>query len=175
GSGSGFLVDSLGVIVTNHHVSEAGDIVSVTLANGDVYNTVNKVADDSVRDISVLRVPGFNLAQAKLGDSESVQVGQKVFVIGNPFGLQNSLTDGIVSAVRQFDGVRLFQISAPISPGSSGSPVVNTDGEVIAIAVAKWRGGENLNFAIPINYARGLISLGPGTPATVPIPKTSVK
>jgi hypothetical protein len=113
------------------------------------------------------------LAEAKLGDSESVQVGQKVFVIGNPLGLQNSLTDGIVSAVRQFDGVRLFQISAPISPGSSGSPVVDLNGDVIAIAVGKWRGGENLNFAIPINYARGLISMNPGTPATVvPVSKT---
>src|SRR5262249_50748668 len=62
-----------------------------------------------------------------------------------------------------------FQVSAPISPGSSGSPVLNVNGEVIGIAVSKWRGGENLNFAVPINYARGLISLAPGTPASSPI------
>jgi hypothetical protein len=166
GSGTGFLVDALGVVVTNDHVASSGDLISITLGNGDIYNTINKVASDPVHDISVLRIPGFNLPKLSLGDSEGVQIGQRVFVIGNPLGLQNTFTDGVISAVRQFDGVRLFQISAPISPGSSGSPVVNTNGDVIAVAVAKWRGGENLNFAVPINYVRGLISLQPGTPVT---------
>jgi V8-like Glu-specific endopeptidase len=166
GAGTGFLVDSLGVVVTNDHVASSGDLISIKLANGDIYNVINKVAADPVHDISVLRIPGYNLPKLQLGDSEGVQVGQRIFVIGNPLGLQNTFTDGVVSAQRQFDGVRLFQVSAPISPGSSGSPVVNLNGEVIGIAVGKWRGGENLNFAVPINYARGLISLQPGTPVT---------
>lgn len=117
GSGTGFLVDALGVLITNDHVASSGDLVSITLSNGDIYNTINSVASDSDRDIAVLRIPGFNLPKLELGNSEEVQVGQRIFVVGNPLGLQNTLTDGVVSAVRQFDGVRLFQVSAAISPG----------------------------------------------------------
>ena len=165
-AGTGFLVESVGVLLTNEHVASSGNLISVKLSNGDIYNRINIVATDSARDIAVLRIPGFSLPTLRLGDSDAVQVGQRVFIVGNPLGLENTLTDGVVSAVRQFDGVRLFQVSAPISPGSSGSPVLNLNGEVVGIAVGKWRGGENLNFAVPINYARGLISLAPGTPAT---------
>jgi S1-C subfamily serine protease len=95
----------------------------------------------------------------RLARSNSVEVGDVVFSLSNALGvLQNSLSQGIVSGIRQGDVYRYFQVSAPISPGSSGGPIFNTKGEVVGIAVASMEGGQNLNFAIPIDYARGMLT-----------------
>jgi S1-C subfamily serine protease len=107
----------------------------------------------------VIQFPGFKQPAVTLGDSDTLGPGESVFVIGNALGmLENSVTAGVVSAIRDVDGEKLIQMDAAISPGNSGGPVVNSRGEVVAITVAKIEAGENLNFSIPINFARGYLS-----------------
>lgn len=170
--GSGFLVDPSGVILTNYHVIRDAQSARVKLADGDVYDHVSVLAMDQRRDIAVLRVDGYGLPTLSLGNSDSVHVGAPLIVIGSPLGLENTVSTGIVSGHRKEPaGYQLIQITAPASPGSSGGPVLSLDGTVIGIAVSQMRSGQNLNFAVPINYARGLLShvgeqpvatLGPG-------------
>jgi hypothetical protein len=131
----------------------------VRLANGDAYDLVEVIAIDKRKDIAFLKIPALDLPTAKLGRSNAVEIGAAVYSIGNPLGLQNTLSQGLVSGIRDMDGYRLFQMSAPISPGSSGGPVFSVAGEVIGIAVLTIEGGQNLNFAIPIDYARGMLSI----------------
>lgn len=163
--GTGFLVTSSGVFVTNYHVIQGIFPAQVKLANGDVFDSLSIIETDERKDIAVLKVKGFNLPSVTLGDSDAVKPGDKVTVIGNPKGLEGSVTDGLVSAVRdikdivpEWEGYKFMQISAAISPGSSGSPVFDEHGRVIGIASATLKDGQNLNLAIPINYARGMVS-----------------
>lgn len=157
--GTGFLVRSSGVIVTNRHVVDDVYPIAVKMSDGDVYTKVELVADDERRDIAVLKIQGFGLPTVPLGDSGVVGVGDEVVVIGNPLGLDRTVSTGIVSAIRDSgDGYKYIQITAPISPGSSGSPVFGSNGTVIGVATAGMRSGQNLNFALPINYVRPLIS-----------------
>ena len=156
GSGSGVVVSSEGVIFTNQHVIDEAQSVAVRLHNGDVYSQVDLVAVDELRDIAVLKISGFDLTVASLGNSNSIEVGDSVSVVGAPRGFSGTLTSGVVSAKRRLNGVELIQIDAAISPGSSGGAVFNAEGEVVALAVSQFEDGQNLNFAIPINYARGL-------------------
>jgi hypothetical protein len=93
-----------------------------------------------------------------LGDSGNAKVGDEVYVVGNPLGLEGTFSSGIISGIRQVDKDKLFQITAPISPGSSGGPVLNKSGMVIGIAVASYQGGQNLNFAIPSSYLESIIA-----------------
>ena len=100
-----------------------------------------------------------------LGNSDSVQVGDSIYVVGNPQGLEGTFSQGIVSSIREVGSDKLLQITAPISPGSSGGPVLNEKGEVIGVSVATFTGGQNLNFAIPSKYLSILLSkVGPVTP-----------
>lgn len=157
--GTGFLVTASGVFVTNYHVIGGIYPAQVRLANGDVYDSISVVDTDERKDIAVLKVKGFDLPFVPLGNSDSVKIGQEVVVIGNPRGLEGTVTDGLVSAVRDTGaGYKVFQISAPISPGSSGSPVFEKTGQVVGVATATIKDGQNLNFAVPINYVRGMIS-----------------
>lgn len=157
--GSGFLVDRSGRILTNHHVIRDARSARIRLASGDVYDQVTVLGADERRDIAVLQIAGFDLPALSLGNSDSVRVGAHVVVIGSPLGLENTVSTGIVSGRRQeSEGYQLLQISAPTSTGSSGGPVISRDGDVIGIAVSQMRGGQNLNFAVPINYARGLLT-----------------
>lgn len=93
-----------------------------------------------------------------LGNSDIVQVGDSVFAVGNPQGLEGTFSQGIISSIRQIGTETLLQLTAPISPGSSGGPVLNSQGEVIGVSVATFRGGQNLNFAIPAKYLRELLT-----------------
>jgi len=157
--GTGFLVSSTGVFITNRHVIEGVFPAQVKLSNGDLYDNPAVVATDARKDIAILKIKGFNLPTVTLGDSDAVTIGSQIIVIGNPEGFERSITDGLVSGKRDTgEGYQVFQISAAISAGSSGSPVFNEYGEVIGIATATLKDGQNLNFAIPLNYARGLIS-----------------
>lgn len=161
--GSGFLVDPRGRILTNNHVIRDARSVRVKLSSGDVYDRVTVLATDERRDIAVLQIPGFDLPALPLANSDSVRIGAPVVLIGSPLGLENTVSTGIVSGRRQEDeGFQLLQISAPASVGSSGGPVMSSDGSVIGIAASQLQNGQNLNFAVPINYARGLLEhLGP--------------
>jgi hypothetical protein len=156
--GSGFLVDPAGLILTNHHVVRDARSARVKLASGDVYDRVSILLQDQRRDIAVLQIAGFALPTLPLGNSDSVRIGSSVILIGSPLGLENTVSTGIVSGRRQeAEGFQLIQITAPASPGSSGGAVLAATGEVIGIVAAQQVAGQNLNFAVPINYARGML------------------
>ena len=159
GQGSGVIVDAAGVFVTNLHVIRGDTTASVKLANGDVYDDVAVIDVDERKDLVLLKIKAFGLVPAVLGDSDEEQAGDRVVLIGSPRGLELSVSDGLISALRESgDGYRLFQTSAAASPGSSGGGMFNEFGELIGIVSSKIADGENLNFGIPVNYMRGLLS-----------------
>src|SRR6266852_6927378 len=148
--GSGFFID-VDRVVTNRHVIEGAYRAEVHLNLGHSFPVKNVLAVDAEGDVALLKVDApVNLVRPLSLDRTSPQEGESVVVIGNPFGLEGSVTNGIVSAVRDIPGFgRIIQITAPISPGSSGSPVVNMRGQVIGIATLQITGGQSVNFAIP--------------------------
>ncbi len=157
--GSGFIVDPNGLIATNLHVIKGAYSASVTLGNGDTYDSVLVADADTRKDLALIQIKAVDLKAVKLGDSDSLQVGQHVIAVGNPRGLligANSVSDGIVSAVRQVEGMRLLQTTAPISHGSSGGPLLNDNGEVIGVTQATVE-GQNLNLAVPANYLKPML------------------
>jgi S1-C subfamily serine protease len=166
--GSGFIVSASGRILTNYHVVRDARNVRVKLSSGDVYDEVQILAEDERRDIAVLQVPGFDLPALPLGNSDSVRIGAAVVLIGSPHGLENTVSTGIVSGRRQEEeGYKLLQVSAPASRGSSGGAVLSINGDVVGIAVSQLEAGQNLNFAVPINYARGMLDHLPSSPVRV--------
>jgi hypothetical protein len=161
-SGSGFIVSESGTVVTNLHVVKGAERIELRLSNGDIYEVTGVRGIDERRDLAVLQVSGFKLPTLTLGDSDFVRPGDNILVIGNPLGmLENTVTAGVISGIRELEGYKLLQMDAAISKGNSGGPVVNAGGEVIGVTVAKLIGGESLNFAIPINYVRGMLHLEP--------------
>jgi hypothetical protein len=146
------------VIATNLHVIQGETSVVVKLANGDVYDDVSVVEVDARKDIVLIKIKAFGLHTARLEDSDRVRVGDTVVLIGSPQGFDQSVSTGIVSAIRDSgDGYRMFQTDAAASPGSSGGGMFNDTGELVGIVTAELTNAENVNFALPINYARGLI------------------
>jgi tetratricopeptide (TPR) repeat protein len=148
--GSGFFID-VDRVVTNRHVIEGAYRAEVHLNSGHTFTVKHVLAIDAEGDVALLKVDApANLVRPLSLDRTSPQEGESVVVIGNPFGLEGSVTNGIVSAVRDIPGFgRIIQITAPISPGSSGSPVVNMQGQVIGVATLQITGGQSVNFAIP--------------------------
>lgn len=148
--GSGFFIDA-DRVVTNRHVIDNAYRAEVHSYNGNVYQVKGVIAVDAEGDLALLRVDAPpNQVRPLLLDRTSPQEGESIVVIGNPFGLEGSVTNGIVSAVRDIPTFgRIIQITAPISPGSSGSPVVNMQGQVIGVATLQITGGQSVNFAIP--------------------------
>jgi S1-C subfamily serine protease len=156
---SGFLVSPNGVVVTNYHVidPDQGAVhIRVKVPRGDVFTDVRVVYAEQRRDFAVIAVKATGLPYLPTGDSDKVQVGDQVIAIGNPKGLELTLTEGIVESVRlePQNGYRFIQHQAPISPGSSGGPLLNMRGEVIGINAFGVRDAQNLNGAIPINYVK---------------------
>jgi hypothetical protein len=156
GRGSGFIISSDGRVLTNFHVIAHTKRATVRLANDDAYDQVYVLGVDRRKDIALLKIDAVNLIPLKLGNSSSTQIGDKLYTLGTPLGLQNTLSEGLLSGVRQMDGYKLFQLSAPVSHGSSGGPVMNASGEVIGLVDLTISEGQNLNFAIPIDYAVGM-------------------
>ena len=158
--GSGFIIDPAGIIVTNNHVIENADTISVTLADGETLDATLLGVDDKT-DLAVLKVePDAPLPAVKFGDSRNVRIGEWVVAIGNPFGLGGSVTLGIVSARgRELDGPydNFIQTDAAINKGNSGGPLFNTRGEVVGITNMGITGGEALGFAIPTRYVKDFI------------------
>lgn len=158
GSGSGFLASADGKSLTNFHVIAHTKRATVRLANEDAYDSVDVLDVDKRKDIALLKIKAVNLPSLKLGHSSSAQVGDKLYTLGTPLGVfQNTLSEGLLSGIRQMDGYKMFQLSAPISHGSCGGPVFSAQGEVIGIVDATISEGQNLNFAIPIDYAAGML------------------
>lgn len=159
GSGSGFIVSADGAILTNYHVIAHTKQATVRLANDDAYDEVSVLDIDKRKDIALIKIKAVNLPFLKIGRSDAVQVGDTLYALGTPLGLlQNTLSEGILSGIRQADGYKLFQLSTPISHGSSGSPVFDSHGQVVGIIESTIEEGQNLNFAIPIDYAAGMLT-----------------
>jgi hypothetical protein len=159
--GTGFIVNKGGLVVTNYHVIAEGSSGVAKLTDGAIYILEGVVTSDKARDVAVLKIKatGKNFRGLMLGNSDRVEVGQEVVAIGNPLSLESTVSNGIVSGIRTADalGGKFLQVTAPISPGSSGGPLFNMAGEVIGITTLYLKGGENLNFAIPINDAKRLL------------------
>jgi hypothetical protein len=163
--GTGFFVGNQGLLITNFHVIEGTAMVGIILAGTRAPIVTTKVRGYDVDDdLAVLQVDATAPQRVVLGDSDDVYAGQPVVVVGNPEGLEQTVSNGLISAVRESNGRRLFQISAPISEGSSGSPVFDDHGQVIAVVVSSIEAGQNLNFAVPINYAKPLLEQRPAQP-----------
>jgi Flp pilus assembly protein TadD len=151
--GSGFFIDNKGRLITNHHVIEGAYSATIKTSAGKEYQVQGIVAKDTEADIVklVVNLPDANMTFLNLSVNVPSE-GEDIFVIGNPLGLESTVSAGIISAVRDIPAFgKILQITAPISPGSSGSPVINSKGEVIGIATLVVTGGQNLNFAIPSN------------------------
>lgn len=155
--GSGFFIRD-GQIASNLHVVEGASIGYAKLIGQKTkYDIEGITAVDAERDLVVLKISASGSPALSLGNSDAIQVGENVYAVGNPQGLEGTFSQGIVSSIRKVGSDKILQITAPISPGSSGGPVLNAKGEVIGVSVATFRGGQNLNFAIPSNYLKDLL------------------
>jgi S1-C subfamily serine protease len=166
GQGSGFIIDKEGHVLTNYHVIADARQIEVTLHNRKKYRATI-VGSDRPHDLAVIQIKASDLAPMVLGDSRGLQVGQKVYAIGNPFGLSGTLTTGIVSSIRSVqepDGMNIdeaIQTDAAINPGNSGGPLLNFHGDVIGIntMIASNVGqSAGIGFAIPINTAKAVLN-----------------
>ena len=164
GTGTGFAVSADGKIATNYHVIESASKIFVKLPNGRTVGVQRVIASDKRVDLAILQVRGVSLRPLSLGDSSAVKVGQEVCVMGSPLGLEQSFSTGVVSAKRVMDGFEWIQITAPISPGNSGSPVMTRSGRVIGVATFGYEKGQNLNFASSVKYLRMLLNRQPIRP-----------
>lgn len=160
GQGSGFITRANGLIFTNEHVVRGADQVKVTLPDGRSFNG-KVLGGDPMTDVAVVKVVADNLPVAALGDSKRLQPGEWAIAIGNPFGLNNTVTAGIISAVGRTnaigDGQRVpyIQTDAAVNPGNSGGPLINAAGQVIGMNTAiRQAPGAGLSFAVPINLAK---------------------
>jgi serine protease Do len=169
--GTGFVVRADGWIATNLHVIVGGPHVKVTLRDlrGDrELDVVEVLAASPEHDLALLRVEAHGLPIVSLGDSDAMRPGDSVVAIGNPLGLEDTVSNGLVSARRTIDaGIEVLQISAPIAPGSSGGPIFNDRGEVIGVATAVLEQGQNLNFGMPARYLVPMMK----DPEPVPFPE----
>ena len=161
GTGSGFMINSNGEILTNTHVVEGADTVNVTLKDGRTF--VGKVVGtDPMTDVAVVKIQANNLPAVTLGNSEQLKPGEWAIAIGNPLGLDNTVTTGIISATGRSSSqvgvpdkrVNFIQTDAAINPGNSGGPLLNASGQVIGMNTAIIQGAQGLGFAIPINTAQ---------------------
>src|SRR5262244_303727 len=165
GAGSGFVIDGEGHILTNYHVIQNARQVEVTTRDKKKYKA-QVVGTDPAHDLAVIQIPAKDVPKAEIGDSKNLVVGQKVFAIGNPFGLSGTMTRGIISSIRSVRGPRGFideaiQTDAAINPGNSGGPLLNSRGQVIGINSMILTGGVDqsagIGFAIPINTAKAVL------------------
>ena len=159
GQGTGFILDKNGYVVTNAHVLEGGRIIQAITSDQKVFDAI-LIGYNLDFDIALLEIPG-TYDYLELGNSENVEIGEKVIAVGNPLGLQFSVSEGIVSAVHR-QGVNnvnaYIQTDAALNPGNSGGPLINKQGKVIGINNFKISGSENLGFALESNYIRNTIN-----------------
>jgi S1-C subfamily serine protease len=163
--GTGFVIQG-GYILTNHHVVEGASRMQAVLPDKSVLELPGILAQDAGHDLAILEAPPHHLAPLPLVPPGPTEPGERVVVLGNPMGFSSTLSDGIISAYREngideapdFIKGPLLQITAPISHGSSGSPVMNLNGEVVGVAVAGFEGGQSLNFAVPASSVRRLLA-----------------
>jgi len=163
--GSGFFVRNSQVATNLHVIKDASRGYAKLVSQKTKYDIEGITAVDTERDLVILKisVPGTQIIS--LGDSDAVQVGASIYAVGNPRGLEGTFSQGIISSIRKVGTDKILQLTAPISPGSSGGPVLNDKGQIIGVSVATFHGGQNLNFAIPSNYLKKLMEqIGPAKP-----------
>ncbi len=167
GQGSGFVVSSDGKVITNYHVIQGATSADVRFPDGASYSVVGLAASNSKRDLVVLKIrtTSNDFRFLALGDSDRVEVGEQVVAIGSPLGLEATVSPGFISGVREVNGLKLLQTTAPISPGNSGGALINLSGEVVGVPTLSLTSvrqnatvSQNLNFALPSNYVRELIT-----------------
>lgn len=156
--GTGFVVDKAGLIATNMHVILGGERLVVILPDKRILPIVEVTSHDANVDLAIVRIAATDLPALTLGDSEAVHAGDPIVAIGHPLGLEDTVSNGLVSAVRSLEGISVLQISAPIAPGSSGGPIFNERGEVIGVCTALLAGGQNLNFGVPSKYLKKMLA-----------------
>jgi hypothetical protein len=155
--GSGIFVRD-GIVATNFHVVEDSfGGYAKEIGKKAKYQISGTVGIDRNVDLVLLAIEGVKAPSLPLGDSETVQIGDEIYAVGNPLGLEGTFSKGIISGIRKVGSIKLFQITAPISPGSSGGAILNSSGQVIGVSVATFREGQNLNFAIPVSYLSSLL------------------
>ncbi len=166
GQGSGFILDKDGLILTNNHVISDGQKIEVKLSDKHTYKA-QVIGVDPNHDLALLKISAPNLIPATLAESQGLVVGQRVYAIGNPFGLQGTMTRGIISAIRSIRGPQgnpiedAIQTDAAVNPGNSGGPLLNSKGEVIGITTLIANNGADqssgIGFAIPVNTAKAVL------------------
>jgi hypothetical protein len=156
---SGFVLTSEGAILTNYHAIRGMTRAVVRMPNLDAYDDVQVTAADRVRDLALIKIKAVNLVPLRLGRSAPIQIGETVYVLSNPLhNFRDTLAQGIVSGRRQCEGYHTLQFSAAISKGSSGGPLLNGNGEVVGVVAGFKAGEQNLNLAIPIDYAAAIFN-----------------
>ena len=158
--GSGFFID-IGYVATNYHVIKGQkQLYAKSVGDQRRYTIEEIVAIDEKHDLAILRISGPNPPILDLENSNEIEIGETIYTVGNPIGLEGTVSKGIVSSIRDFGSGTRIQIDAPISPGNSGGPVLNEKGKVIGVSVSGYQEAhtQNLNFAVPSNYLRALIS-----------------
>ena len=156
--GTGFVVDSNGMIATNLHVIGEGRSIAVETGDGKKFDVISIQATDRVRDLALIKVDAKGLPALPLADSDQLKDGQAIVALGNPQGLKHSVTAGVVSGRRDIDGQSMIQIAIPLEPGNSGGPVVDMQGRVVGVVTLKSLVTENLGFASAINVLKSLIA-----------------
>lgn len=163
GLGSGFFV-APNIVATNYHVMEGAKSANCYMNNSNIkYKVDGYLGADKSVDLILLKVSTLDKPAIKFA-STNISIGQSVYVIGSPKGFPATISDGIISGMRDFEGYKLIQMTAPISPGSSGGPVLNANGELIGISVSQLKDGQNINFAIPKSYLEILLNFKKDTP-----------
>ena len=159
-TGTGFFIENNGLALTNHHVIDSMDIIFIKDYSGNIFEVENIVCSDSITDIALIKINCEGSCDFSKVDisSRDINKGEKVFVIGNPTGLHSTLSNGIVSSIRSHLNFEEIQITAPISSGSSGSPIFNNKGNVIGIITSGYDDGQNLNFGSSRNAINNLIA-----------------
>jgi S1-C subfamily serine protease len=159
GLGSGFVVGD-GLVATNLHVIAGASDAKVSIDGRD-FPVAGVVGYHAERDLAILRIEGAGkLPVVRLRKTDSLLQGEKIVTLGNPLGLDATVSDGVLSAIRRYEdtGDTVLQISAPISPGSSGGPVADENGNVVGVSTFLLKGGQNLNFAVPADYLTELLA-----------------
>jgi S1-C subfamily serine protease len=165
--GSGFVVSNDGKVVTNFHVIQGAASVEVRFSNGASYQIQGVLASNSGRDLVILKIQttSDDFQFLSLADSQRVEVGEQVIAIGSPLGLEATVSPGYISAIREVNGLKLLQTTAPVSPGNSGGALMNLSGKVVGVPSLSLTSvqqnttvSQNLNFAVPSNYVQELLS-----------------
>jgi len=162
-TGSGFIINVDGYILTNQHVIDGASSIEVTVQGQDNPYTASVVGQDYELDLAILKIDAANLATIPMGDSDAMRPGDYVIAIGNPLGLDHTVTTGVVSAkgrpinIEDRNYKNLIQTDAAINPGNSGGPLINMQGQVIAINTAVSADGQGIGFAIPVNTAKSIM------------------